>query len=164
MAQATILTLVGSLQAASAANSLNWPSSPHRRNSAAVHLRRPRCAALLQRGPRHREPARGRCRPADPAAAGGPTRRADRHPEYNGTIRPCSRTPSTGSPGPGVRRRSEDKPVAVIGAATSRYGGAWAHDETRRKSRWESPGRVVDHLRCRRRRWTADIRGTIPTW
>ena len=39
----------------------------------------------------------------------------------------------------------KDKPVAVIGAALGRYGGAWAHDETRKSLGIAGP-RVVDSI------------------
>ena len=39
----------------------------------------------------------------------------------------------------------KDKPVAVIGSAMGRYGGAWAHDETRKSLGIAGP-RVVESI------------------
>lgn len=67
-------------------------------------------------------------------------------PEYNGTI-------------PGVLKNAIDwlsrpfgdgalkgKPLAVIGAALGRYGGVWAHDETRKSFGLAGP-RVVEEIK-----------------
>jgi NAD(P)H-dependent FMN reductase len=40
----------------------------------------------------------------------------------------------------------KDKPVAVVGAAHGRYGGVWAHDETRKSFSIAGP-RVVEELK-----------------
>jgi NAD(P)H-dependent FMN reductase len=40
----------------------------------------------------------------------------------------------------------KDKPVAVIGTAAGRYGGIWAHDETRKSLGIAGP-RVVDSIK-----------------
>ena len=39
----------------------------------------------------------------------------------------------------------KDKPLAVVGAALGRYGGVWAHDETRKSFGIAGP-RVVEDL------------------
>ena len=57
----------------------------------------------------------------------------------------------------------KDKPLAVVGAAMGRYGGVWAHDETRKSFGLAGP-RVVEELKLSipRRRSTASIRGRTP--
>ena len=40
----------------------------------------------------------------------------------------------------------KDKPLAVVGAALGRYGGVWAHDETRKSFGIAGP-RVVESLK-----------------
>jgi NAD(P)H-dependent FMN reductase len=40
----------------------------------------------------------------------------------------------------------KDKPTAVIGAAMGRYGGVWAHDETRKSLGLAGP-RIVEDLK-----------------
>lgn len=67
-------------------------------------------------------------------------------PEYNGTIPAVLKNAIDWLSRPYGNGALKDKPVAVIGAALGRYGGVWAHDETRKSLGIAGP-RVVDDLK-----------------
>lgn len=67
-------------------------------------------------------------------------------PEYNGTIPAVIKNAIDWLSRPWGASDLKDKPVAVIGAAQGRYGGAWAHDETRKSLGIAGP-RVVDSIK-----------------
>jgi NAD(P)H-dependent FMN reductase len=64
-------------------------------------------------------------------------------PEYNGSIPGVLKNAIDWLSRPFGNGALKDKPLAVIGAAAGRYGGAWAHDETRKSFRIAGP-RVVE--------------------
>lgn len=66
-------------------------------------------------------------------------------PEYNGTIPGVLKNAIDWLSRPWGNGALKDKPVAVVGAALGQYGGAWAHDETR-KSIGIAGSRVVEGL------------------
>jgi NAD(P)H-dependent FMN reductase len=66
-------------------------------------------------------------------------------PEYNGTIPGVLKNAIDWLSRPWGDSALKDKPLAVVGAARGRYGGQWAHDETRKSFGIAGP-RVVDDL------------------
>lgn len=56
-------------------------------------------------------------------------------PEYNGTIPAVLKNAIDWLSRPFGNGAMKDKPLAVIGGAMGRYGGVWAHDETRKSFR-----------------------------
>ncbi len=66
-------------------------------------------------------------------------------PEYNGTIPAVLKNAIDWLSRPFGDGALKGKPVAVIGAAAGRYGGVWAHDETR-KSLGIAGTRVLDDV------------------
>lgn len=66
-------------------------------------------------------------------------------PEYNGTIPAVLKNAIDWLSRPFGDSALKGKPVAVIGAALGRYGGVWAHDETRKSFGIAGP-RVVDTI------------------
>ena len=67
-------------------------------------------------------------------------------PEYNGTIPGVLKNAIDWLSRPFGNSALKDKPLAVIGAAAGRYGGVWAHDETR-KSFGIAGARVVEAIK-----------------
>lgn len=67
-------------------------------------------------------------------------------PEYNGTIPGVLKNAIDWLSRPYGDSALKDKPLAVVGAALGRYGGAWAHDETRKSFGIAGP-RVVEDLK-----------------
>ncbi|MGV0837322.1 NAD(P)H-dependent oxidoreductase [Mycolicibacterium thermoresistibile] len=67
-------------------------------------------------------------------------------PEYNGSIPGVLKNAIDWLSRPWGDGALKDKPVAVIGAALGRYGGQWAHDETRKSFAIAGP-RVLDDLK-----------------
>lgn len=66
-------------------------------------------------------------------------------PEYNGSIPGVLKNAIDWLSRPWGDGALKDKPLAVIGTALGRYGGAWAHDETR-KSFGIAGARVVESI------------------
>lgn len=56
-------------------------------------------------------------------------------PEYNGSIPAALKNAIDWVSRPQHRAAIVDKPVVVIGASGGRYGGAWAHEDTRKAAR-----------------------------
>lgn len=66
-------------------------------------------------------------------------------PEYNGSIPAVLKNAVDWLSRPWGDGALKDKPLAVVGAALGRYGGKWAHDESR-KSFGIAGARVIDDL------------------
>lgn len=66
-------------------------------------------------------------------------------PEYNGSIPGVLKNAIDWLSRPWGNGALNDKPLVVIGAALGRYGGRWAHDETRKSFGIAGP-RVVEDL------------------
>lgn len=64
-------------------------------------------------------------------------------PEYNGSIPAVVKNAIDWLSRPYGAGALKDKPLAVIGASMGRYGGVWAHDETRKSFGIAGP-RVLD--------------------
>lgn len=67
-------------------------------------------------------------------------------PEYNGSIPGVLKNAIDWLSRPFGDSALKDKPLAVVGAALGRYGGVWAHDETRKSFGIAGP-RVVEDLK-----------------
>ena len=67
-------------------------------------------------------------------------------PEYNATIPAVLKNALDWLSRPWGASALKDKPVAVVGSAAGRYGGAWAHDETRKSLGIFGP-RVVESIK-----------------
>jgi NAD(P)H-dependent FMN reductase len=67
-------------------------------------------------------------------------------PEYNGSIPGVLKNAIDWLSRPFGNSALKDKPTAVIGAAMGRYGGVWAHDETRKSLGLAGP-RIVEDLK-----------------
>lgn len=67
-------------------------------------------------------------------------------PEYNGSTPGVLKNAIDWLSRPPDQGPLKDKPLAVIGAALGRYGGAWAHDETR-KSLGIAGAQVVESIK-----------------
>ena len=78
-------------------------------------------------------------------------------PEYNGSIPGVLKNAIDWLWRPFGNGALKDKPLAVIGAALGRYGGVWAHDETRKSFGIAGP-RVVDSVKLSLQTTTFDGR------
>ena len=67
-------------------------------------------------------------------------------PEYNGSIPGVLKNAIDWLSRPWGNGALKDKPLAVIGAALGQYGGVWAHDETRKSFGIAGP-RVVETIK-----------------
>ena len=131
MSEITILTLVGSLRAASVNRQLA---------ELATQVAPPRVHVVLYEGleelPFYNEDLDTPEPPPAVAALRAAAAAADAAlvvtPEYNGTIPGVLKNAIDWLSRPFGASALQGKPLAVIGAALGRYGGAWAHDETRK--------------------------------
>lgn len=78
-------------------------------------------------------------------------------PEYNGSIPGVLKNAIDWLSRPFGNGALKGKPLAVIGAALGRYGGVWAHDETRKSFGIAGP-RVVDSVKLSLQTTTFDGR------
>jgi NAD(P)H-dependent FMN reductase len=76
-------------------------------------------------------------------------------PEYNGSIPGVLKNAIDWLSRPFGNSALKGKPMAVVGAALGRYGGVWAHDETRKSFAIAGP-RVVEDLKLSVRTTTFD--------
>src|SRR6201981_3349250 len=67
-------------------------------------------------------------------------------PEYNGSIPAVTKNPIDWLSRPFGDSALKDKPLAVIGGSYGQYGGVWAHDETRKSFGIAGP-RVVESIK-----------------
>ncbi len=145
MAQATILTLVGSLRAASINRQLAELAVEAAPEGVLLSI-----YDGLDALPFYNEDLDTANPPAAAAALRAAAARADAAlivtPEYNGTIPAVIKNAIDWLSRPWGASDLKDKPVAVIGTALGRYGGAWAHDETRKSLGIAGP-RVVDSIK-----------------
>jgi NAD(P)H-dependent FMN reductase len=66
-------------------------------------------------------------------------------PEYNGTVPAALKNAIDWTSRPYQGGAIVDKPLAVVGTAGGRYGGAWAHEDTRKTARIAG-AHVVDDI------------------
>lgn len=144
MPETTILTLVGSLRAASVNRQLADLAAESAPAGVTVQI-----FEGLADLPFYNEDLDGETPPAPVAALRSAAARADAAlvvtPEYNGSIPAVLKNAIDWLSRPWGASDLKGKPVAVIGAAQGRYGGAWAHDETRKSLGIAGP-RVIDSV------------------
>ena len=144
MSEITVLTLVGSLRTASLNRQLA---------ELAVQVAPPRVNVELYAGlqdlPFYNEDLDTPEPPPAVAALRAAAAAADAAlvvtPEYNGTIPGVLKNAIDWLSRPFGSSALQGKPLAVIGAALGRYGGAWAHDETRKSFGIAGP-RVLESI------------------
>ena len=145
MTQMTILTLVGSLRAASINRRLAELAAETASEDVVLII-----YEGLDELPFYNEDFDTENPPAAVAALRAAAEQADGAvvdtPEYNGTIPAVLKNAIDWLSRPWGASALKDKPVAVIGAALGRYGGAWAHDETRKSLGVAGP-RVVESIK-----------------
>jgi len=145
MADITILTLVGSLRAASINRQLAEVAAEAAPDGVVVKI-----YDGLDQLPFYNEdidtedvaPAVARLR----AAAAEADAALVVTPEYNGSIPGVLKNAIDWLSRPWGNGALKDKPLAVIGAALGQYGGQWAHDETRKSFGIAGP-RVVESIK-----------------
>lgn len=142
MTQTTILTLVGSLRAASVNRQIAELAAETAPEGVVLTIYHG-----LEEIPFYNEDLDTGNPPAAVAALRTAAAHADAAlivtPEYNGSIPAVIKNAVDWLSRPWGASDLKDKPVAVIGAALGRYGGAWAHDETRKSLGIAGP-RVVE--------------------
>jgi NAD(P)H-dependent FMN reductase len=145
MAPTTILTLVGSLRAASINRQLAELAAEAAPEGVVLTI-----YEGLDEVPFYNEDLDTANPPASVAALRAAAAQADAAlivtPEYNGTIPAVVKNAIDWLSRPWGASDLKGKPVAVIGAAQGRYGGTWAHDETRKSLGIAGP-RVVDSIK-----------------
>lgn len=145
MTQQTILTLVGSLRAASINRQLAELAAESVPDGVTLTI-----YEGLDQVPFYNEDLDGDTPPAAVAALRAAAAQADGallvSPEYNGTIPAVLKNAIDWLSRPWGASDLKGKPVAVIGTAAGQYGGIWAHDETRKSLGIAGP-RVVDSIK-----------------
>jgi NAD(P)H-dependent FMN reductase len=141
----TILTLVGSLRAASLNRQLAEAAAEAAPDG--VHLA---IYEGLDQLPFYNEDLDTEVPPAPVAALRAAAEAADAAlvvtPEYNGSIPGVLKNAIDWLSRPFGNSALKGKPLAVIGTALGRYGGVWAHDETRKSFGIAGP-RVVESIK-----------------
>ena len=144
MAQ-TILTLVGSLRAASVNRQLAELAAENAPDGVVLNI-----YEGLDELPFYNEDLDTDTPPAAVVALRAAAAEADGAlvvtPEYNGTIPAVLKNAIDWLSRPWGASDLKDKPVAVIGSALGQYGGVWAHDETRKSLGIAGP-RVVESVK-----------------
>lgn len=145
MAQTTILTLVGSLRAASINRQLAELAARTAPDGVVLNIHQG-----LEGLPFYNEDLDTGNPPGPVAALRSAAAQADAAllvtPEYNGSIPAVLKNAIDWLSRPWGASDLKGKPVAVIGAALGKHGGTWAHDETRKSLGIAGP-RVVDSIR-----------------
>lgn len=145
MPQTTILTLVGSLRAASINRQLAELAAETAPDGVVLNI-----YDGLGDLPFYNEDLDTADPPPAVAALRAAAAQADAAlvvtPEYNGTIPAVLKNALDWLSRPWGASDLKGKPVAVIGSAQGQYGGVWAHDETRKSLGVFGP-RVVDTIK-----------------
>ena len=145
MASTNILTLVGSLRAASINRQLAELATESAPDGVTVTL-----YEGLDQLPFYNEDIDTATPPPAVAALRAAAARADAAlfvtPEYNGTIPAVLKNAIDWLSRPWGASDLKDKPVVVMGSAAGRFGGTWAHDETRKSLGIFGP-RVVESIK-----------------
>ncbi|MEI6251570.1 MAG: NADPH-dependent FMN reductase [Mycobacteriaceae bacterium] len=144
MADATVLVLVGSLRAASINRQIAELAAEVAPDGVTVSV-----YPSLGELPFYNEDIDTEDPPAPVtalrAAASGADAALVVTPEYNGSIPGVLKNAIDWLSRPFGNSALKGKPLAVIGAAAGRYGGVWAHDETRKSFGIAGP-RVVEAI------------------
>ena len=144
MADIKVLTLVGSLRAASINRQLAELAAESAPDGISVTI-----YEGLGELPFYNEDIDTEDAPAAVAALRAAAADADATlvitPEYNGSIPGVLKNAIDWLSRPWGNGALKDKPLAVIGAALGQYGGVWAHEETRKSFGIAGP-RVVDSI------------------
>lgn len=144
MAELTILTLVGSLRAGSVNRQLAEVAADVAPDGVRLQI-----YDGLDRLPFYNEDLDTPQPPESVAALRAAAAAADAAlvvtPEYNGSIPGVLKNAIDWLSRPYGASDLQGKPLAVIGAAAGRYGGSWAHDETRKSFGIAGP-RVIESI------------------
>lgn len=144
MTTTNILTLLGSLRAASVNRQLAELAAESAPDGVTLTI-----YEGLDQLPFYNEDLDTPTPPAAVAALRAAAAKADAAlvvtPEYNGTIPGVLKNAIDWLSRPWGASDLKDKPVAVIGSAAGRFGGVWAHDETRKSLGIAGP-RVVESI------------------
>ena len=145
MTEIKVLTLVGSLRAASINRQLAELAAESAPEGISVTI-----YEGLGELPFYNEDIDTEDSPASVAALRAAAADADAAlvvtPEYNGSIPGVLKNAIDWLSRPWGNGALKDKPLAVIGAALGQYGGVWAHDETRKSFGIAGP-RVVESIK-----------------
>jgi NAD(P)H-dependent FMN reductase len=145
MADTKVLTLIGSLRAASVNRQLAELAAETAPNGVRVSV-----FDGLGELPFYNEDIDNGQVPASVTALREAAAEADAAlvvtPEYNGSIPAVLKNAIDWLSRPFGDSALKDKPLAVIGAAGGQYGGVWAHDETRKSFGIAGP-RVVETIK-----------------